>query len=80
MLSLTLDFLQVSSGRLLLTQAENTTLLRKEVPGVNIEDITTNTELQLACLHNSNELTFQLRTASGVICISFIWDNCKFDR
>jgi len=74
-LSLTLDFLRVSSGHLLITQVEDAIVSCKGYCAVNIEDIPTTTELRLSCSQNSNELTFQLQTArKGIVYISFVWD------
>ncbi|KAI9654258.1 MAG: hypothetical protein M1829_000952 [Trizodia sp. TS-e1964] len=74
-LFLTLDFLKVSSGRLVIAQAEEATVSRKGYYAVNIEDIPATTELQLSCPQNSNELTFHLHTTrKGIVRISFVWD------
>jgi hypothetical protein len=74
-LSLTLHFLRVSSGHLLIAQGEGTIVSFKGYRAVNIEDIPITTELRLSCLQNSNELTFQLQTArKGIVYISFVWD------
>jgi hypothetical protein len=74
-LSLTLDFLRVSSGHLLVTQVEDAIVSCKGYRAVNIEDIPTTTELRLSCSQNSSELTFQLQTAQkGIVRISFVWD------
>ena len=74
-LSLTLDFLRVSSGHLLIAQGEDAIVSCKGYRAVNIEDIPTITELRLSCSQNSNELTFQLQTArKGIVYISFVWD------
>jgi hypothetical protein len=48
-LSLTLNFLRVSLGYLLITQVEDTIILYKEYYTVNIEDIPTTTKLRLSC-------------------------------
>jgi hypothetical protein len=73
-LSLTLDFLQVFSGHLLIARAEDAIASCKGYRAVNIEDIPTTTELRLSCSQNSNELTFQLQTTrKGIVCISFVW-------
>ena len=74
-LSLTLDFLQVFSGHLLIAQVEDIIASCKGYHAINIEDIPTTTELRLSCLQNSNELKFQLQiTRKGIVCISFLWD------
>jgi hypothetical protein len=74
-LSLTLDFLQVISGHLLIAQVEDMIASCKGYYAVNVEDIPTTTELRLSCLQNSNELKFQLQIArKGIVCISFVWD------
>ncbi|PMD60360.1 uncharacterized protein K444DRAFT_642993 [Hyaloscypha bicolor E] len=59
-LSLTLDFLQVFSGHLLIAQVKDIIILYKGYYTINIEDIPTTTELRLSYLQNSNELKFQL--------------------
>ncbi|KAF8847991.1 hypothetical protein BDZ45DRAFT_301483 [Acephala macrosclerotiorum] len=42
---------------------------------VEVENIPTSAELKMDCFHDSNELTFQLRTAQrGLVCISFVWE------
>jgi hypothetical protein len=74
-LSLTLDFLQVFSGHLLIAQVEDAIASCKGYRAVNIEDIPTTTELRLSCSQNSSELTLHLQTArKGIVCISFVWD------
>jgi len=59
-LSLTLDFLRVYSGHLLIAQVEDAITSYKGYRAINIEDILTTTELRLSYLQNLNELTFQL--------------------
>jgi hypothetical protein len=72
-LSLTLDFLQVTSGRLSIIYGDMITLKGLDRI-VDINDIPTTTELQL-CAGASDELTFRLRTSHGkVIRISFAWE------
>jgi hypothetical protein len=48
-LSLTLDFLRVSSSYLLIAQVEDAIVSCKGYRAVNIEDIPTTTELRLSC-------------------------------
>ncbi|CZR58861.1 uncharacterized protein PAC_08753 [Phialocephala subalpina] len=72
-LSLTLEFLHVSSGRLSITCGDIVTLGEGDRI-VDINDIPTTTELQL-CAKVLDELTFWLRTSHGkVIRISFAWE------
>jgi hypothetical protein len=74
-LSLTLDFLQVFSGHLLIAQIEDAIASCKGYRAINIKDIPITTELRLSCSQNSNELTFQLQTVrKGIVCISFVWE------
>jgi hypothetical protein len=74
-LSLTVDFVQVSSGHLLITRAGDAAVESKDCSVTNIEDIPTSTELPLKCPHGSNELTIQFRSSWNVIIyIVFIWD------
>jgi hypothetical protein len=74
-LSLTLDFLRVLSGCLSIARVKDNIALSRGYHVVDIESIPTTTELQLDCLHDSNELTFQLRTARrGLVYISFVWE------
>lgn len=74
-LSLTVDFVQVSSGHLLITRAGDAAVESKDCSVANIEDIPTSTELPLKCPHGSNELTIQFRSSCNVIiCVVFIWD------
>jgi hypothetical protein len=74
-LSVTFDFIQVLSGRLSITRAEDATARRQGLRIVDIEDIPTATELQLDCSLASKELAFQLRNGrKGMIYIAFVWD------
>jgi len=74
-LSLTFDFLQVLSGCLSIVQIEDNIALSRGYYIVEVENIPTTAELQMDCFHDSNELTFQLRTAQrGLVCISFVWE------
>ena len=59
-LSITLDFIQVVSSRLSITQAEGFVGWSKEYRCVGIEDIPTTTELQLNCSHSSQQLVIQM--------------------
>ena len=72
-LSLTLDFLRVCSGHLLIAPVEDAIASCKGYHAVNIEDIPTTTELRLSYSQNLNELTFQLQTTrKGIVRISFV--------
>ena len=74
-LSLTVDFVQVLSGHLLITRAGDAAVESKDYSVANIEDIPTSTELPLKCPHGSNELTIQLRSSwNAIICVVFVWD------
>ena len=74
-LSLVLDFHRVASGRLSIAQVEHTTGSGSGYHVVSIENIPTASELQLDCLHTSNELTVQLQMARrDLVCISFVWE------
>ncbi|KIM96820.1 hypothetical protein OIDMADRAFT_44371 [Oidiodendron maius Zn] len=74
-LSLALDFDRVASGRLSIAQVEDTIGSGPGYHVVSIENIPTASELQLDCLHDSNELTVQLQTARrGLVCMSFVWE------
>jgi hypothetical protein len=74
-LSLIVDFVQVSSGHLLITCAGDAAVEGKDYSVVNIENIPTSTELPLKCPHGSNELTIQFRSSWNVIiCVVFVWD------
>lgn len=74
-LSLTFDFLQVISGYLSITQIEDNTALSRGHHIIEVENIPTTTEIRMECLHNSNELIFQLRTAhKGLVFVSFVWN------
>ncbi|TAQ89111.1 hypothetical protein B7494_g2575 [Chlorociboria aeruginascens] len=74
-LSLTLEFVQIFSGRLSIIQAENSVIWNK---GYNVEigDIPTSTELRLNCPDTSNQLIVQLQNdGKGIVCFTFTWDN-----
>lgn len=74
-LSLTFDFLQVLSGCLSIAQIEDNTELSRGYRIIEVENIPTTAKLKMDCSHDSNELTFQLRTAQrGLVCISFAWE------
>jgi hypothetical protein len=74
-LSLTVDFVQVLSGHLLITRAGDAAVESKDCSVANIEDIPTSTELPLKCPHGSNELIIQFRSSLNlIICVVFIWD------
>ena len=74
-LYLTFDFLQVLSGYLSIVQIDDNIALNRGYHLVEVENIPTTAELRMDCLHDSNELTFQLRTAQrGLVCISFVWE------
>jgi hypothetical protein len=73
-LSLTLEFVQVFSGQLSITQAEDATMWNEGYQVVDIRDIPTTTELQLNCSDSSNELTIQLQNdQKGIVCFTFVW-------
>jgi hypothetical protein len=73
-LSITLDFVQVVSGRLSVTRAGDADIQRKELRVVDIKDIPTATELQLDCSPDSKELIVQLQSGQkGIIYIGFVW-------
>jgi hypothetical protein len=75
-LSITLDFIQVLSGRLSIVRAEGFDVRQQGLRIVDIEDIPTATELQLDCSLASNELTFQLQNEQmGTIHIAFVRDD-----
>jgi hypothetical protein len=79
-LHLTLEFFQVLSGHLSIAQVEDGSTLSQIDHIVNVENIPTTTELKLDCLHDSNELTFQLQIAQRrLVCISFRWKG-TFDQ
>jgi hypothetical protein len=74
-LSLTFDFLQVLSGCLSIVQIDDNPALSRSDHTIEVENIPTTAELKMDCSHDSNELTFQLRTAQrGLVCISFAWE------
>lgn len=74
-LSLTFDFIEVLSGYLSITQVEDNTELSRGNDVIEVENIPTTAELRMDCSHDSNELTFQLRTVQpGLICVSFVWE------
>jgi hypothetical protein len=74
-LSLTFNILQVLSGCLSIAQIEDNTELSRAYRIIEVENIPTTAELKMDCSHDSNELTFQLRTAQrGLVCISFAWE------
>ncbi len=52
-LSLTLDFVQVLSGRVSITQIDGAAMAQKRYPVINIKDIPTTTELQLNCVERN---------------------------
>jgi hypothetical protein len=73
-LSVTLEFIQVLSGRLSITQTEERDEWSKELRVFDVEDIPRTTELQVHCSNNLNELRiwFQ-RGKKGIINIAFVW-------
>jgi len=74
-LSLTMEFVQVFSGQLSITQAEDTGVWSEGYQVVDIKDIPTTTELQLNCSDTSNELSIQLQNdRKGLICLTFVWE------
>lgn len=74
-LSITLDFIQVVSGRLCITQAEASAGWSKECRCVDVEDIPTTTELQLNRSHDSQQLAIQLRIGQKeLLCVAFMWE------
>ncbi|KAH6700685.1 hypothetical protein BKA61DRAFT_207718 [Leptodontidium sp. MPI-SDFR-AT-0119] len=79
-LSLTFDFLHVLAGCLSVAQIGDDTGLSRDNHIIELENIPTTAELKMDCSHDSNELTFQLRTAQrGLICISFAWEETTSD-
>ncbi|KAH7411472.1 hypothetical protein BKA64DRAFT_382145 [Cadophora sp. MPI-SDFR-AT-0126] len=79
-LSLTFDFLHVLSGCLSVAQIEDDSGLSRDNHIIEVENIPTTAELKMDCSHDSNELTFQLRSAHrGLICISFAWEEATSD-
>ncbi|CZR69893.1 uncharacterized protein PAC_19793 [Phialocephala subalpina] len=74
-LFLTVDFVHVLSGHLLITRAGDPAVESKDYSTVDIEDIPTSTELSLKCSHGSNELAIQFRSSHNVIiCVMLVWD------
>ncbi|KAH6668873.1 hypothetical protein B0J14DRAFT_152312 [Halenospora varia] len=74
-LSLTLEFAQVFSGQVSITQAEDA-VKRERYQIVDIGDIPTAKEMQLSCLDKSNELTIQLKNGKkGLVCFNFVWNS-----
>lgn len=74
MLSLMVKFIQVFSGQLLISHAEDAASRSGEYQVVNIKDIPTTAELQLQCLDNSNKLLIQLQNdRTGLLCFTFVW-------
>jgi hypothetical protein len=74
-LSLTLEFVQVFSGELSISRAEDAAMWSKGYQVVDIGDIPTTTELQLNCSDSSNELTIQLQNdQKGIVCFTFVWE------
>ena len=72
-LSLTLDFIHVFSGHILIEESTEPT---QKLQIMNVEEIPTTAELQLGCSQDSNELSLQLRaTRKHVINFSFVWDD-----
>ncbi|KAH7303692.1 hypothetical protein BKA65DRAFT_225965 [Rhexocercosporidium sp. MPI-PUGE-AT-0058] len=71
--SITLDFVQVLSGHLSITRA-NDVMMGREHFIVNVEDIPTTPELRLSCPHRSNKLTIRFQNAwKSTICVAFVW-------
>jgi hypothetical protein len=80
-LSITLEFVQVLSGRLSISQSEYAAPRSKGLRVVDIKDIPTTTELQLNCSRDSKELKIQLQSGEhGIICISFVWDDVLVEK
>jgi hypothetical protein len=72
---LTVDFIEVVSGHLLVTLVEGAADEGIGCYIAEIEDIPTDTELPLDCPHGSDELTVKFQKAHrGIICILFKWD------
>ncbi|KAH8762777.1 hypothetical protein BGZ57DRAFT_571030 [Hyaloscypha finlandica] len=79
-LCLTFDFFHVLAGCLSVAQIGDDTGLSRDNHIIELENIPTTAELKMDCSHDSNELTFQLRTAQmGIICISFAWEEVAVD-
>ncbi|TVY31847.1 hypothetical protein LSUB1_G008297 [Lachnellula subtilissima] len=69
-----LEFVQVASGHLSITQAEDAVTGIEVSSVVDIQDIPTSTEMQLDCSQSSNELTVQVQIIQNkLIHISFKW-------
>jgi hypothetical protein len=73
-LCLTVDFVERVSGQLLVTLAGGAVDDNNGCSIAEIEEIPTDTELQLDCPRGSNELTIRFQKAQkGIICVTFIW-------
>jgi hypothetical protein len=74
-LCLTVDFVELVSGHLLVTLAGDAAIESSGFSIAEIEDIPTDTELQLDCPHGSDELTVRFQNAQkGIICVVFVWE------
>ncbi|TAQ87680.1 hypothetical protein B7494_g3972 [Chlorociboria aeruginascens] len=63
-----------------LAQIEDNTVLSRVYHIIEVENIPTTAELKMDCLHDSNGLTFKLRTAQRTLfCISFVWEGGSHD-
>jgi hypothetical protein len=74
-LSLTIDFLQVLSGCLSITQADDELVSSQGYHIIDVENIPTTAELRIDCSPSLNELKFQLQAPRRrPVCVSFVWD------
>jgi hypothetical protein len=74
-LSLTVDFLQVLSGRLSIVQVDEDLASSRGYQSIDVEDIPTAAELRMDCFQGANELAFQLQTPRrGPVWITFVWE------
>jgi len=69
------DFEDVRSGQIVIEEVAKESVFEKAWEKLDVENIPTDSELQLDCPLHLSRLSFQLKCASrGYVCITFVWD------
>ncbi|PMD15270.1 hypothetical protein NA56DRAFT_754236 [Hyaloscypha hepaticicola] len=76
--TVTFEFLRVSSGRLSIAQVSEAERGSLEPKIVHVKDIPTTSELRVPCLQESHESNLQLHDGEiGLLAISFAWGDIR---